>query len=73
MKSSHYPQLWLCVCAGWLSACGPSDNQQANNKELVPITILHPTSIEFPDRMWPMCRPSKKPIATTCCIGSASF
>ena len=48
MKSSHYPQLWLCVCAGWLSACGPSDNQQANNKELVPITILHPTSIEFP-------------------------
>ena len=48
MKSNHYPQLWLCICAGWLSACGSSDNQQAHNKEYVPITILHPTSIEFP-------------------------
>lgn len=48
MKSNFQKIAVLCTCTGLLCSCGQSDNKQEHHKEFIPITILHPTTIEFP-------------------------
>jgi len=38
----------LCLLSSLFASCQDSNNQQEHNKEFVPITILHPTTIQFP-------------------------
>jgi len=40
--------MYLCLLSGLLGACKQSDNQTNQNKEFVPVAILHPTTIQFP-------------------------
>ena len=52
MKSNFQKIAVLCTCTGLLCSCGQSDNKQEHHKEFIPITILHPTTIEKLSPKW---------------------
>ena len=48
MKKNCKHMVSLCLLSSLFASCQDSNNQQEHNKEFVPITILHPTTIQFP-------------------------